>query len=163
VGLTPQSWEYAWAWNHGQTIGARNLRINPELKAHYCNKAVLRALLFEESAGRWGEAEGILQRVLDHEPNHGGAMRNIGRIQLHQGKLGQARHSLERYLGLLRSLRLEDSRAVRWMGEVMRRQGAHEEAAAYFARALKGEPKPDWFGDRDFLIRLAAEAAFRWN
>lgn len=158
IPLLQHTWEYAAAWNHGSTIGNRTVHVNPELKIHLANKAVLRALAFEEAAGRVEMAQKILGRVLQHQPQHPGAIRNLGRILATQGKAEEAHSVLKDYVELV-----SDGKAEWWLAKALRTLGSHSESEHHLQRALQLEPMHDEAKDREQMMVDSANTAFRWR
>lgn len=114
--------------------------------------------------GRFDEAMVVLQRVLQRDPQHALAQTNVGYICLRKGIYGEA---IEHLSSVIRAD--SDRRAVLYahlyLGMVYRERDMHEDAEAFFRRALELGPnllqawyelgRAYWFADRRGEARLA--------
>jgi tetratricopeptide (TPR) repeat protein len=99
------------------------------------------------SAGRFAEAEGPLQTVVDRDAGNALAHGRLGAAQAAQGKLDTAIVHLERAV----ALRPEDVDAHRWLGQAYAMRRSEALAVAHFDRALAAQPD-----DVGLLVEIAA-------
>lgn len=102
-----------------------------DLKALFARAAAL------HGARRLGKAEALYRRLLEAEPGHGPALRNLGLIALQRGAPASALVLMQRAVAAAPA----DPQAWRSLGKLQQGQGDREAAIASFRRALALSPE----------------------
>ena len=104
------------------------------------NREGIQALFAEAAklhgAGRLAKAEALYKQLIEREPGHGAALRNLGLIALQQGDPARAMVLLERAVAAAP----QDPQIWRSLGKLQLSRGAQEAAIASFRRALALRP-----------------------
>lgn len=117
--------------------------------AHVPARQALLRLLLE--ARKFGEAIGVLSEGLELQPSQIGWAMSLARLQLEQGDLAAAEHTLARSQAHAEG----SADYAGFQGHLKSRQGAHRQAASHYARATRLAPTEGrwWLG-----LGLAQEA-----